>query len=474
MNDKISFILNEELIQSDVNPAISLLDFIRNKKNYLSVKEGCREGDCGACTVLLGELVNGEIKYKNVVSCLFPLANVEGKHVVTLEGLNMRNNNLVQKAFIEKGAAQCGFCTPGFVVSATTYLINEDKLNLDNALSYVSGNICRCTGYSSIIKALNKLNYDLIKFGKNNKNSLKTLVEKRILPAYFLNIPSRLKQLNQPDKKYAFSKSNGKIIAAGGTDLYVQKYNVVINKKVHFLKYSKNESIIEKHKTIEISATTTFQTFKDSQLLKKYFPSFSEHLNLVASMPIRNMATLGGNIVNASPIGDLTIILIALGAEIVLIKGNGTRRLPLEKFFKGYKLFDLGKGEIIDKIIITKPEPDSLFNFEKVSKRKYLDIASVNSAAYFRVEKGIIKSVRISAGGVSPVPLFLKNTSEYLSDREITPSLLNDATAIIQSEISPISDVRGSEEYKRILLNRLFFAHFIELLPQQVSIEEIL
>ncbi len=475
MSFKISFILNNELIsESDVNPALSLLDYLRKKKKLTGVKEGCKEGDCGACTVLLGELNNNGLQYKNVVSCLFPLANARGKHVVTIEGLNSNSNNIIQESFIEEGAAQCGFCTPGFIVSTTAYLLDSKLLNFNNAINYVSGNICRCTGYAAIERALNNIAKKVLVKGNTTGERIKELVEYGILPAYFLEIPQRIKNIQKFTDSLNGRGNSVDYFVAGGTDLYVQKYNILKNNKVHFLNNSNNEIIAQSEENIEIGASVTFEMFKNSEIIKRYFPRLSEQLELVASMPVRNMATIAGNIVNASPIGDLTIILIALNAELLLINNKGKRKIKLEKFYKGYKQLNKDEDEIIEKIIIKKPNEEYYFNFEKVAKRKYLDIASVNSAAYFVIRNNKFVDVRISAGGVAPTPLFLSATSRYLENKELSPEVINEAADIIQSEISPISDVRGSEEYKRILLNRLFFAHFVELFPQKIELEELI
>ena len=196
-------------------------------------------------------------------------------------------------------------------------------------------------------------------------------------------------------------------------------------------------------------------------------------MNLVASLPIRNSATIAGNIVNASPIADLTIILLALDSTLVLTDGSNERMVKLSKFYKGYKSLDKSESELIKEVHFPVPFSGSKFNFEKVSKRTYLDISSVNTAISLIVENGTIVSAKISAGGVAPIPLFLSKASEYLKGKPLSIEELGSTLEIVQSEISPISDVRGSKEYKRLLLNQLIKAHFISLFPQEINIGEL-
>ncbi|RZL02311.1 MAG: (2Fe-2S)-binding protein, partial [Hymenobacter sp.] len=197
-------------------------------------------------------------------------------------------------------------------------------------------------------------------------------------------------------------------------------------------------------------------------------------LRLVSSTPIRNMGTVAGNFVNASPIGDLTIIFLALGAEVILADANGaTRAVPLAELYVGYKKLAKTPDEQVTEISFPAPRADDFFNFEKVSKRTHLDIASVNTAAWLRVENGLIAAARLSAGGVGPVPLLLARTGEYLVGRELNTETMAGANEVMQAEISPIGDVRGTAAYKRLLLRQLLFAHFLRFAPA-LTLRELL
>jgi len=466
----ISFILNDKLIRTDSPAGMTLLDFIRYNESLKGTKIGCREGDCGACTVLEGHIVNNVVKYKTIVSCLTPLGNIHGKHIVTIEGLNLEKLSPVQHALVEHNGTQCGFCTPGFTVSFTAFLLSEYDSNIENAIAAVDGNICRCTGYKSIERAANEL-IDL-KEKIDKTEPVKWLVSKKYLPEYFNSIGKRLKGIQnviEPNK-------NAKIIVGGGTDMYVQKPDELMEQDLVFIpRNSESGKIIVTNKRCSISGEATTNDIMESKELQKHFPQLRKHFKLISSTPIRNMGTLAGNIVNASPIGDLSIFFLALDADLILSnRDKKERKLKLKDFFIGYKKLDIMDDDLIEAIEFLFPVKSDHFNFEKVSKRQFLDIASVNSAIKLTIENGKIKEAHLSAGGVSPVPLYLKKTSAFLVDKEINAETIINANTIAQEEISPISDIRGSADYKRLLLRQLIFAHFIELSSGEISVSKLL
>ena len=472
MTEEITFILNNDLISIKIDPATVLLDFVRKQMHLTGTKEGCKEGDCGACTVLVGELKNSKLEYHSINSCLLPLGNVKNTHIVTIEGLNSNNLTHIQSEIINEGASQCGFCTPGFIVSLTGYLIHKDVYKIDEALNSVAGNICRCTGYTSIKRSVNDV---LNKINSNEHKEVDTisfLIKNNILPDYFNDIPEKLRKLKS-------EKSNGrngkaKNFIAGGTDLYVQKPEELLNQQIAFIKDKKLSYIEIQDNCCRVGAGTTFEMIKNSFVFQKQFPQLERFINLIASLPIRNSATIGGNIINASPIGDMTILFLALNASVILNNGPKQRKTLLKDFYKGYKYLDRTDDEYLEYIEFKLPSKNSHFNFEKVSKRTNLDIASVNSAIYLEVENDAIKEVIISAGGVAPIPLYLEKTSRFLSGKKIDIDNLNNSLAIIQSEISLISDIRGSKDYKRLLVNQLFKAHFIELFPKLINVKALI
>ncbi|HSH50279.1 MAG TPA: FAD binding domain-containing protein, partial [Bacteroidales bacterium] len=382
-------------------------------------------------------------------------------------GVNLKDLSPIQKKMVNRSATQCGFCTPGFIMSFTGHALTYEKSDYEKTLASISGNICRCTGYKSIEKAAKDIN--VLLGNKDIQNPVTWMVNNNFLPAYFLEIPEKLEDIHKQTNLY-----KGQIIA-GGTDLMVQKPEENAEKKLAFF-YNRNDlkAITKEKGNINIGAASTASEIMKSKLIQKYIPEMVNHFKLISSEPIRNMGTIAGNFVNASPIGDLSIIFLALNARILLKKENQNRIIPLKNFFLDYKKIDLQENEYIDTIKIPISKSNFKFNFEKVSKRTHLDIASVNCAIYLKLNKDVIEECAISAGGVSPIPKFLEKTSSYFIDKQVTNGTIIKANEIMQNEIAPISDIRGSKEYKKLLLRQLLFAHFIKLFPNTISLKELL
>ncbi|MBA4321399.1 MAG: (2Fe-2S)-binding protein [Odoribacter sp.] len=465
----VTFILNNQLLSSDKPTGTTLLDFIRYQEDLPGTKIGCREGDCGACTVLEGTLNKSTVVYKSIVSCLTPLGNVHGKHIVTIEGINMEHLSPVQKAIVDNSSTQCGFCTPGFVMSFTAHTLSSEQSVKLKAIASVSGNICRCTGYKSIEKAAEDIS-GLLK-DKSIDDPVNWLVQKKFLPGYFLTIPERLFGIEK--RKYSSDRNNP--IIAGGTDLMVQRADELAEENISPLQGKKElKGIKLKNGKCIIGATATASEIEYSSVIREIIPEISSYFRLIASEPVRNMGTIAGNIVNASPVGDLTIVFLALNADVIIDGPGGVRTILLKDLFHGYKKLSINKDEFVKSVTFPLPAKPFLFNFEKVSKRTHLDIASVNSAIRIIMEGEKVKECYLSAGGVSPIPLFLTKTCNFLKDKTITPDIILQANTIMQGEISPISDIRGSREYKRLLLRQLFFAHFLKLIPERISASDLL
>ena len=447
---------------------MTLLDFVRYQKRLTGTKIGCREGDCGACTVLVGTLKNDAMEYQSITSCISPLGNAHGKHIVTVEGTNLQNKlTTTQEAMKANYATQCGFCTPGFVVSLTGFTLSNSDKNYNNALDAISGNICRCTGYKAIERAANQV---VEKFQNTNKTSLDWLIENEFIPEYFATIPKRLKEIEIKDS----NKPKGKYVS-GGTDLYVQQADHLADNDVHLItekKYLKGITITNSSCTIGTNSTVS-DIWNHSEL-NKLFPNLRKHLKLVSSEQIRNMASLGGNFVNASPIGDMTIFFLALNSNITIVNSEEQERtIALKDFYKAYKKIDLHEGELLKEICFKPLTKKSFFNFEKVSKRTHLDIASVNSAIHISVENKTIVEANVAIGGVAAIPKYLHETSAFLKGKQLSVETIIEANEILQKEISPISDVRGTSDYKRLLARQLFIAHFIELFPMQFTLNDV-
>ena len=497
----IAFILNNEDISTSEPSGTTVLDFVRYRKNLKGTKIGCREGDCGACTILVGELVGNDVKYRSMTSCLMPLANAAGKHIVTVEGINPEDGSLtpVQAAMVDESGTQCGFCTVGFVMSLTGFCLDRDSRVssphaskgstslADAAISSVDGNICRCTGYKSIERAAIALSQP-----PAVASGLRSAVDRQIVPTYFTRILERLRSLPTSESgtfNHLLPQAVPTVVG-GGTDTYVQRPDHMAEIDSRPLLYDEHlRGIHDLGEAIEIGGSATVTDLLESSVMQAIFPDLYKHLKLVSSTPIRNMATLAGNFVNASPIGDMTVWFLALDADLVLTgtpapaPATPQRTLKLKHLYLGYKQLAKQPDEIITAIRFKKQAGDFRFNFEKVCKRSYLDIATVNTAISLRVSSphvgdghdgseaapsvartyGTILDAHVSAGGVGPIPLYLRETSAFLTGREINEDTITAANDIMQSEISPISDVRGTADYKRLLLRQLFRAHFVEM-----------
>ncbi len=469
----ITFILNNDTIHTDMPPGMLLLDFIRYRQHLTGTKIGCNEGDCGACTVLIGSYNGHEVQYRSFTSCLTPLGNVHGKHVITIEGVNMDTLNPVQQAMCDESATQCGFCTPGFVMSLTGFCLGKQPPTAANAIAAVDGNICRCTGYKSIERAAARV-ARLVE-QRNNTAPISFAVSQQLLPAWFAGISERLNTLTASlNGEFEAADDVAAHFVGGGTDVYVQHPEEMKQKAIRFLFGQQWLNGISRNADrCVLGPSVTVTDLQVSPLIRAYFPRIDQYVKLVSSTPIRNMATIAGNFINASPIGDFTIFFLALDATLVLSTGAQSRELPLSRLYKGYKTLDKSAEEYIEKIWFRLPSPSHMFNFEKVSKRINLDIASVNSAISLQMEQDVIARVNISAGGVAPVPMLLEKTAVFLQGRRLEESLVNAVVRVAQTEISPISDTRGSADYKRLLLGQLIRAHFLTLFPQ-LRTEEVL
>ncbi|GAB2958109.1 xanthine dehydrogenase small subunit [Hymenobacter coalescens] len=486
----LQFYLNDQLVRPDHRAGSTLLDYVRYHQHLTGTKIGCREGDCGACTVLVGELQphDGTVRYQSMTSCLTPLGNAHGRHIVTVEGIGQPAGGLtpVQQAIVAEGGTQCGFCTPGFVMSLTGHCLGGAAA-AEATRASIDGNICRCTGYKSLERAADRLTAQLLARDAAPER-LAWLVAQGFVPAYFAEVPARLAELRADTVADVAARTGGQLPApgegasaayllGGGTDLLVQRADDVLAAEVQLL-YGHQECCFIRELPdgrLSLGGATTVEDLRGSALLQARFPRLRQHLKLVSSTPIRNMATVAGNFVNASPIGDLTIFFLALDAALTLQDAAGrTRQLPLRELYRGYKQLNRQPDEQLTEISFRPPAEGEVFNFEKVSKRTHLDIASVNSAARLRVTGGVIQEAHLSAGGVGPTPLYLHHTSEWLAGQPLSAATLRAAGERAQAEISPISDARGTAEYKRLLLRQLLYAHFLEHFPEQLTLAELI
>lgn len=474
-----------------------VLDVLRGELGLNSTKEGCREGDCGACAVLVGERSDGSVRYRAMPSCLLAAGELHGKHLLSLEGLVAGAEGgltPVMRAFLEENASQCGFCTPGFIIALTSWLAEPGVLDMAGALRAVDGNLCRCTGYAAIRRAAARLAREFADLPADQSERLRSLARAQVLPPSVLNFIDESERGEEPDGGRP-AQAGDRSILGGGTDYYVRNpepeegFAPFITRMVP--EFSRIREVSEGGGTwLEIGAAVTVRDFFASPKVRAAVPGIERFETMFASTLIRNLATLGGNIVNASPVADITSMLLALRARLAI--EAPARTLPLEDFFLGYKRLDLRPGEILAGIRIeldqaggdirggAQKDAARYFSFEKASKRKNLDIAAVNTAISFRVIAGRFADVGLSLGGVAPVPTLCRAAMDALEGQLCDPAdarslarLAKTAAAAARDAVTPIGDVRGSAEYRRRMVHQLILAHFVRLFEHSGIAEEL-
>ena len=460
------FLLNQNTTPTElgaINPNTTVLQWLRNK-NLVGSKEGCASGDCGACTAVIGELVvenkKQVIEYKSINTCIALAYSLVGKHLITIEGLKEgKDLHPVQQAMVDESGSQCGFCTPGFVMSLFALYHNETKINLSKINDALSGNLCRCTGYKPIIAAAfssfnekpkkpsdyytqnrTKIKQELIRLNKNQKVS-SSYTNNGNTVRY--DAPSSLREL----AKLLSENAAAQIIAAG-TDLSLEitqslkEFSHIVN----VTSVKELQKIRDGHSELEIGSAVSYQGASKS--LFNYWPDLEAFLHRFGSLPIRNWATIGGNIANASPIGDMPPVLIALEAKLKLRKNSNVRLVKLEDFFVSYKKTILKKGEFIESMVIPKPTSKEQLITHKISKRYEDDISAVCMAINITLSGDQPTSVRIALGGMSGIPQRAHQLEKALIQYWNQDNLTHQAYKALQKEFTPFSDVRASAEYR--------------------------
>ena len=416
---------------SNLDPNETILNYVRLNLKKTGTKEGCAEGGCGACTVVLGDLKNNKIVYQAINSCIAFVPSLEGKQLILVEDLVSKNGALhtVQEAMVNYHGSQCGFCTPGFVMSLFAMYKNFPSYNKENIQDSISGNLCRCTGYRPIVdaaKSLNNVNR-LDQFDKNKKKIISLLKK---INSENLIIQNRNKKYFSPkninELKKTIKDNPNSIFLSGGTDLSlnVTKGRKDINNIISLNLIKELKFIKERNGNIEVGAATSLTEFE--LFIKKYYPDFNAILKRYGSVQIRNVATIAGNIATASPIGDTLPLLLSLDAKVVLQKISKKTILPLNNFFVSYRKTKLKKGQFIHSIIIPIFKKN-IFKAYKISKRIDDDISSVCASFNLEINNKKIKNIKIAYGGMAPIPKRAINCEKTLINSDLSEEIFEKA-----------------------------------------------
>ncbi|MDE1146935.1 MAG: xanthine dehydrogenase small subunit [Azospirillaceae bacterium] len=470
----IRFLLGEELRElTDVDPTLTVLDWLRGAERRIGTKEGCAEGDCGACTVVVGRLVDGAVRYEAINACIRFVATLDGCQLLTVEHLRRPDGGLhpVQQAMVDCHGSQCGFCTPGFVMSM--YALDRaeacpDEGRIDDALA---GNLCRCTGYAPIVAAARRLAEterapDHIDAALPTvTRALTALADARVVETgrdgrRFL-APATVDQL--ADLVLA---EPGATIVSGATDvgLWVTKHQKVLPTIIYTGRVTDLAQVRDGGDALELGAGVTFTAAKAA--LGALHPDLGELLRRVGAEQVRNAGTIGGNIANGSPIGDTPPALIALGASLTLRRGAARRTLALEDFFLAYGKQDRLPGEFVESVTVPKPDPGDRFAAYKISKRFDQDISALCACFLVTVDgDSIVTRARLAYGGMAGTPKRATVAEAALVGRPWDAAAALAAKAALAQDFAPLSDWRASATYRLTVAGNLLLKFQVESSP---------
>jgi xanthine dehydrogenase small subunit len=461
---------------------MTLSDYLRYQNSLTGTKVVCAEGDCGACSVLYSSIhdqKDGKLHYRSINSCIALMALMDCSHIITVEGIAYKDQlHPVQKAFVESQGAQCGYCTPGFICALTATIDDriEEKKSVQGEeatrkiMNGLTGNLCRCTGYLPIKEACSSIDTTQIELMKNRYHSKEMLedLQKNVQTSFEIKFDDKIffgPTTLADAKKFKKNHNDVKLISSA-TDL-----GVLINKEKFFPKVLMSlNHITELHKISKTGNDISVGCRVNFTQLENFFEQhkdlgmneFAKILKIFASPQIKNVATLVGNVANASPIADTIPALMALKAKIEIQNHNGTRFVPIRDFYLGYKKLDLKSDEIITAIHIPKLTGEKKLKLYKVSNRKDMDISTVTFAAVYSKEAHKINFIDVVYGGVGPVIKVCQSTSDFLIGKDWTEKTFKDAGKILLTEITPISDVRSSKEYRFTVAKNLLLKFFYE------------
>ncbi|TCR80750.1 xanthine dehydrogenase small subunit [Rhizobium sp. BK376] len=480
IRSELRFILNgQDVVLANVAPDQTLLDWLRLSRSLKGTKEGCGEGDCGACTVLVGRLTPvGGLVYEGVNACIRFLGSLDGCHVVTVEHVAGDGERLhpVQQAMVDFHGSQCGFCTPGFVMSLYALWMQTPNPTDQQIETALQGNLCRCTGYEPILRAARAIS----SYGGTEKDPL--LAERKAMIA-------RLKALrdgarveigegrhrlvvpaNLDDFAAVLEASPTATIVAGSTDvgLWVTKHMRDIAPAVFIAGLDELKSIAMKDGVISIGAGVTYS--EAISLLSQHIPAIGPLITRIGGQQVRNMGTIGGNIANGSPIGDTPPALIALGATLTLRKGAERRTILLENFFIAYGKQDRQPGEFVEALHIPVPAPGEKFAVYKVTKRRDEDITATLAAFCLALAAdGTVASICIAYGGMAATPKRATAVEKALLGQPWNENTVEAAMERYAEDYAPLTDMRATADYRALVARNLLLRFYMEITDSAVA-----
>jgi xanthine dehydrogenase small subunit len=478
----MEFVLNGEhrRIES-IDPTLTVMRYLRETERLVGTKEGCAEGDCGACTAVIATLDRGTLQYRAVNTCIQFLGMIDGQALITIEHLkNAEGIHPVQEAIAKHNASQCGFCTPGFVMSLFAGYQNNSPNDRSTIDTMLAGNLCRCTGYTPIIDAAKSV---LIKkshsdtFAARERQMIDLLRHMKRDESLYLHADGRsyIAPRSVADLARVLRRHPKATIVAGATDvgLFVTKQNRCINTLVDIRRVKELTRISRGQKGLRLGAAVTY--VRAQAEFKEFYPDISELIRRLGSVQVRNLGTIGGNIANGSPIGDMPPALIAAGALLRLRRGTDTREIALEKFFIAYGKQDRRKSEIVESVFVPRPKSNSILKVYKVSKRFDQDISCVCGAFHLTFDDACqrVLSARICFGGMAGTPMRARSCERFLCQKPWIDEVVTKAIEILRMEFAPVSDWRASAEYRRTVAGNLLRRCFLETTirrPLQLSL----
>jgi xanthine dehydrogenase small subunit len=467
----VRFILDGEIVAVSGLPATTtVLEYLRNVAGRTGTKEGCAEGDCGACTVVLGELApdGRSIRYSAVNSCIRFLPTIDGKELVTVESLQSADGELhpVQQAMVDCHGSQCGFCTPGFVMSLFAQYLEQDRPTREEVLTAISGNLCRCTGYRPIIESgCTMSDYpEPSRWSRGEAQSethcerLRSLQRTTALRFPGFHAPNEIDELAT-----AFEAAPDSLLLAGGTDvgLWTTKQLRDLPPIIYLGAVRDLQQIRSSSQGLWIGAAVPLSAAWPALIAEH--PALAEQAERFASPPIRNSGTLCGNVANGSPIGDSMPGLIALGAEIELRQGARQRRIPLESLYLGYQKKDLAPGEFVVGVWVPPRKTGRLFSSYKLAKRIEQDISAVCGAFAVELEGDRVVDARLVYGGMAAIPARAPNAEKALIGKTWSDAAIGSAIVALADDFTPMTDARASAAYRlqtaSNMLRRFYLQH---------------